>query len=211
MIVIGLTGSMGMGKSETSRMFTEEGGGPVQSADDVVHHLYRAGGRGAKAIEELEPDAIGRDGSVDRQRLRERLRLDPDLLERVEAVIHPLVQEERHSFVARAQEAGATFVVLEIPLLFETGAEKGVDTVVVVTAPESVQRERVLARPGMDQESYRRMLAKQTPDAEKQRRADHIIQTGDGMEAARTQVRAVLAKLGLRPPSERRSATEAGS
>ena len=204
MIVIGLTGSIGMGKSETSRMFMEEGGGPVQSADDVVHRLYRAGGRGAEAIEKLEPDAISRDGSVDRQRLRERLRLNPDLLQRVEAAIHPLVQEERDCFVARAQEAGAAFVVLEIPLLFETGAEKGVDTVVVVTAPESVQRERVLARPGMDQESYRRMLAKQTPDTEKRRRADHIIQTGDGMEAARSQVRAVLATLGIRPSSEQR-------
>ena len=148
MIVIGLTGSIGMGKSVTSRLFMEEGGGPVQSADDVVHRLYGVGRRGTQAIAELAPQAISGDGSVDRTRLRERIRRNPDLLKRVEAAIHPLVREERNRFVANAKEAGAPFVVLEIPLLFETGAEKGVDKVVVVTAPESVQRERVLARPG---------------------------------------------------------------
>ncbi len=198
MIVIGLTGSIGMGKSCTADMFAKEGAGPVQSADDVVHVLYGANAPGAKAMADIAPEAIAADGSVDRRSLRKRILAEPDLLHRVEAAVHPLVRKERENFLAAAKAAGAAFAVLEIPLLFETGTECEVDTVVVVSAPEDVQRERVLSRSGMDEQLFRDLLAQQMPDSEKRARADHVIDTGRGMTAARSQVREILTALGIR-------------
>ena len=197
MIVIGLTGSIGMGKSCTARMFAELGGGSSQSADDIVHRLYAAGAPGARAIEAIAPGVMAEDGSVDRKRLRRRLKAEPELLRGIEAAVHPLVREERERFLAEAEAAGARFAVLEIPLLFETGAEREVDAVVVVSAPETVQRQRVLSRPGMDEAAFQGMRARQMPDPEKRRRADHVIDTGRGLEVARAQVRGVLRALGL--------------
>ena len=196
MRVIGLTGSIGMGKSRTAEMFAEAGG-RVLSADVLVHRLYAAGGAGAGVIAELAPDALTADGAVDRGRLRQLVREDSDLLARVEAAIHPLVRRARDRFVAGCRAEGSPFVVLEIPLLFETGGEGEVDVVVVVTAPAAVQRQRVLARPGMDEESFRALLARQWPDAAKRRRAQHVIDTGAGPAAARRRVREILDTLGL--------------
>ncbi len=197
MIVIGLTGSVGMGKSVTAGMLVEEGGGALQSADAVVHALYAADGEAAAVLGAVLPDVIDADGSVDRPRLRARVQAEPELLERVEEIVHPLVRRERERFLARAESDGAPFAVLEIPLLFETGSEREVDVVVVASAPESVQRERVLARPGMTEAMLRGFLAKQTPDAEKRIRADYVVETGEGLEAARAQVRQLLVRLGL--------------
>ena len=197
MIVIGVTGSIGMGKSVTARLFVEEGDGALQSADDVVHALYGPGGAAALALVRCLPEILSRDGSVDRARLRERIQARPALLRRVEAVVHPLVRQERERFLARAEEADASFAVLEIPLLFETGMEREVDTVVVASAPEEVQAERVLSRPGMTEPAFHELLSRQVPDSVKRSRADHVIETGRGIEFARAQVRLVLDRLGL--------------
>ena len=198
MIVIGLTGSIGMGKSVTAAMFSEEGGGPVQSADAVVHELYQAEGAGSAVIGKIAPESLAEDGSVDRDRLRRRVQEEPGLLQQVENAVHPLVRQERERFLAEAEAAGSPFAVLEIPLLFETGAERELDTVVVVSAAEAVQKKRVLSRPGMDEQAFQALLAKQMPDSEKRARADHVIDTGHGKESARLQVRQVLVTLGIR-------------
>ena len=202
MIVIGLTGSIGMGKSVTATLFSEEGGGPVQSADAVVHDLYAAGGSGAAVIAEIAPETLAEDGSVDRERLRQRVQEQPGLLQQVEGSVHPLVRRERDRFLSAAEAGGSPFAILEIPLLFETGAERDVDIVVVASAPEAIQKERVLSRPGMDEPAFRALLAQQMPDSEKRFRADHVIDTGQGMESARAQVRQVLATVGIRPRAE---------
>lgn len=191
MIVLALTGSIGMGKSTTAMMFAEEGV-PVWDADSVVHELYGAGQPGSAAIAAIAPDAVGPAG-VDRAKLRAAIIEDGAILKRVEAVIHPLVGKDRASFLDRARVAGHALVVVDIPLLFEGGGERNVDGVVVVTAPAAVQRERVLSRPNMTGEAFEAILSKQVPDAVKRQKADHLIDTSFGMDHARHRVREIIA------------------
>jgi dephospho-CoA kinase len=181
---LGLTGSVGMGKSTTARLFAEAGV-PVWDADAAVHEIYRAGGAGAAALADLVPDAIG-GGAVDRDRLRQLVANDPTLLARIETRIHPLVAADRADFIAR--HATAALLLFDIPLLYETGAEAWLDGVLVVTAPAEVQRRRVLSRPGMSDAMLAVVLARQLPDAEKRARADFVIPTDAGIEAARAAV-----------------------
>ncbi len=188
---LGLTGSIGMGKSTTAGFFAEAGV-PVWDADAAVHRLYAPGGDGVVALKDLAPQAI-RDGGVDRDALRHAIARDPGLLPRVEARIHPLVAADRARFLA--EHADADLVLLDIPLLFETGAEGGLDAVLVVTAPPEVQRVRVLARPGMDEAALSAILARQMPDAEKRARADFVLDTGEGLEAARARVLSLIATI----------------
>lgn len=193
MIVLGLTGSIGMGKSTTAKMFAEAGI-PVWDADSTVHRLYAAGEAGAQAIAGIAPQAIT-DGAVDRNKLRDAILKDPDLLNKVEAVIHPLVGRDRAEFLREARENGQKIAVVDIPLLFEGGGERNVDQVVVVTAPASVQRARVLERPGMTVKAFEAILAKQVPDAVKREKADHLIDTSLGPEHATRRVAEIIASL----------------
>ncbi len=196
MIVLGLTGSIGMGKTTTARLFAEEGV-PVHDADAAVHRLYD--GEAGGLIEREFPGTTVA-GRVDRTRLAGRVVGDPQALKRLEAIVHPLVRKSENAFLEDARRRGAPVVVLDIPLLFETGGDARVDAVVVVTAPAEVQRERVLARPGMTAEKFEALLAKQMPDAEKRRRADFIVDSGHGLEPARAQVRDILAKAATMTP-----------
>jgi dephospho-CoA kinase len=191
MIVLGLTGSIGMGKSTTASMFAEAGI-PVHDSDETVHRLYA--GKAAPLVEEAFPGTTSA-GVVDRAELGARVLGDPAALKRLEAIIHPLVRADAEAFLARNRASGAPLVVLDIPLLFETGGRARVDKVVVVTAPAEVQRARVLARPGMTEEKLGAILAKQVPDEDKRRRADFVIDTGHGLDAARRQVDAIIAGL----------------
>lgn len=193
-IVIGLTGSIGMGKSTTASMF-EARGVPVFDADAAVHQLYAPGGRAVALIRAVFPDAIGEDGGVDRSVLGEHMRADPLNLDVLTSFIHPWVREMRRDFMARAKAEGAGAVLFDIPLLFETGGEAEVDVTVVVTAPIEIQRRRVLSRPGMSEALFENLLARQMPDAEKRECADYIISTADGFEAAQARVDAVLADI----------------
>lgn len=193
MIVLGLTGSIGMGKSTTAAMFAEAGI-PVWDADAAVHRLYAAGGEGSPAIARLVPRAVS-DAGIDRTKLRAAILADAGLLPQVEAAIHPLVAADRNRFLTEARAQGAPLVLCDIPLLYETGAEKWLDKVAVVTAPAEVQRQRVLARPGMTEEVFSAILAKQVPDAEKRSRADFVIDTGQGLEPVRRQVAGIIAGL----------------
>jgi dephospho-CoA kinase len=191
MIVLGLTGSIGMGKSVTARMFADAGI-PVHDSDEAVHRLYS--GPAAPLVEAAFPGTVI-DGTVDRQALAKRVLSDPAALKTLEAIVHPLVRTDADAFLARHREAGKPLVVLDIPLLFETGGRAGVDKVAVVTAPAAVQRERVLARPGMTAEKFAAILASQIPDAEKRRQADYLIDTGYGLEHARQTVVEIIASL----------------
>lgn len=193
MITIGITGSIGMGKS-TALAILADLGVPVWSADEAVHRLYGPGGAGAEAIRALVPDAVG-PGGVDRVRLRQAVLADPGLLGRIEAAIHPLVEADRKAFLARARASGAPVAACDIPLLFETGAEACLDKVIVVSAPPAAQRARVLARPGMTEAALDAILARQVPDADKRARADYVIDTGGSKEATREQLRRILAEL----------------
>lgn len=193
MIVLGLTGSIGMGKSTTLAAFAAEGV-PVWDADAAVHRLYGPDGAGTRAIRALVPEAVG-PGGVDRTRLRAAILADPALLQRIEAAIHPLVAADRDAFLDRARASGAPLAVCDIPLLFETGAETWLDKVAVVSASPEQQRARVMDRPGMTEAAFDAILAKQVPDAEKRVRADYIIDTGQSKEHAQAQVRVLLAKL----------------
>jgi dephospho-CoA kinase len=186
MFKLGLTGSIGMGKSATAAMF-RAAGVPVHDADEVVHALYR--GRAAPLIEAAFPGTVI-DGTVDRALLSRVLFDDESRLRALERIVHPLVREERDAFLA--ENAYAPVVVLDIPLLFETGGERDTDAVALVSAPESVQRDRVLARPGMTEEKFRAILGKQMPDSEKRRRAHFLIETGFGFAHAERRVGAVL-------------------
>lgn len=193
MIVVGLTGSIGMGKSTIGKLF-EAAGVPLYDADAEVHKLYARGGA-AVALLEAEFPGVTRDGAVDRAALSARVLNDDRAMKTLESIVHPLVGESRAGFFERARQAGADLVVLDIPLLFETGGEGRVDKVVVVTAPADQQRERVLAREGMTVEKFEAINARQTPDAEKRRRADYVIDTGGDFEATKAQVRQVIAAL----------------
>jgi dephospho-CoA kinase len=197
-IVVGLTGSIGMGKSTTLAAFADLGA-PVWDADAAVHRLYGPGGAGVEPIRALVPDAAGPGPhgkeSVDRARLRAAILAEPALLERIEAAIHPLVAADRDAFLAEARASGAALAVCDIPLLFETGADTWLDQVVVVSAPAEIQRARVLKRPGMTEEALDAILARQMPDAEKRARADFIVDTGGPKDQARAQAAAILAKL----------------
>jgi dephospho-CoA kinase len=193
MKVIGLTGSIGMGKSTTAAMF-REAGIPVYDADAAVHDLYGEGGAAVGPVGEAFPGVV-KDGRVDREALRQAVLGKPDELKRLNAIVHPLVGRDRVGFFERAQEEGADMVVLDIPLLFETGGHANVDAVVVVSAPADVQRERVLARPGMTPDRLDAILAQQMADAEKRARAHYIVDTSRGLEPAREQVRAIIAAL----------------
>ena len=190
MIVLGLTGSIGMGKSATAAMFRDEGV-PVFDADAAVHALYQ--GQAAPLVEAAFPGTVS-DGVVDRVALGHRVLGDSQAMARLEAIVHPLVRAARERFIAEARAVGVPVVVLDIPLLFETGGCADVDHVVVVSAPESVQKARVLARGGMTPERFAAILAKQMPDARKRSLASIVIETGEGFEAARAQVRGILAR-----------------
>jgi dephospho-CoA kinase len=191
LIILGLTGSIGMGKSTTAAMF-RDAGVPVYDADAAVHALYR--GAAVAPVEAAFP-GVSQDSEIDRERLRQRVLGDPAALRRLEAIVHPLVAAEREAFVRAAAARHEPLIVLDIPLLFETGAERTVDQIVVVSAPEAVQKARVLARPGMTPDRLSAILAQQMPDAEKRRRASFVIDTGHGLETARAQVADLLAKL----------------
>lgn len=191
MIIIGLTGSIGMGKSTTSDMFKSLGV-PVISADEIVHDLYSA--EAAPLIEAAFPGTAPH-GVVDREILSARLMAAPQEFKRLETIIHPLVRAREKQFVDAAAARGEPMVLLDIPLLFETGSTDRVDVVVVVSCAPEIQRERVMARPGMTAEKFEAILARQTPDAEKRTRADYVIDTGRGLEAARSQVAEIVAAL----------------
>ena len=188
MIILGLTGSIGMGKSTTAEMF-REAGVDVYDADATVHALYS--GAATPLVEAAFPGTSD-GGVVDRKKLGDRVLGDADALKRLEAIIHPLVHGEQQKFLAAAREAGAKLVVLDIPLLFEGGRENTVDAVIVVTASEEIQRERVLARPGMTNERFENILEKQIPDAVKREKADFLIDTGLGMDAAKKKVAEII-------------------
>jgi dephospho-CoA kinase len=191
MFVLGLTGSIGMGKSTAAAMFRAEGI-EVHDADAVIHALYR--GEAAPLIEATFPGTT-RDGVVDRALLGALVLDDPTALTRLEAIVHPLVAASRDAFLAEAEKKGAKVVVLDVPLLFETGGDRKVDAVVLVTAPEAVQKERVSRRSGMTPERLAVILARQRPDAEKRAQAHFIIDTGGEFAATARQVRAILRAL----------------
>ena len=191
MMVLGLTGSIGMGKSTTARLFAELGI-PVNDADQVVHDLYR--GEAVAPIGAIFPDAV-RDGFVDRTVLAQNLAKNPAKFKDLEAIVHPLVRERERQFLEAQKAAGADMVVLDIPLLFETGGAERVDRIVVVSCDADIQRRRVLERPGMTREKFEMILSRQLPDAEKRARADYVIDTGHGIEAARKRVIEIIAEV----------------
>lgn len=190
MILLGLTGSIGMGKSTTAGFFAEAGA-LIWNADEAVHRLYAAGGPAVAPIAAAF-DGVVVDGAVDRTRLAAALGQDDAAFKTLEAIVHPLVGMDRAHALAEARERGVKLAVVDIPLLFETGGDAFVDAVVVVSAPADVQRQRVLAREGMTQERLDAILARQMPDAEKRARADFIIDTSGGLDHARDQVLAVV-------------------
>ncbi|KRD60684.1 dephospho-CoA kinase [Ensifer sp. ENS10] len=194
MIVLGLTGSIAMGKSTTAQMFRDFGV-PVNDADEVVHQLYR--GEAVAAVEAAFPGTT-KDGEIDRAELSRQLMEAPGRLSELEAIVHPLVRKKEQEFLAKYAATAAPFVVLDIPLLFETEAEKRVDRVVVVTCSAELQRERALKRPGMTEEKLAMILARQVPDSEKRKRADYIIDTSDSFDVTRGQVKAVVDELAAR-------------
>jgi dephospho-CoA kinase len=189
MLILGLTGSIGMGKSTTAKLFMEAGV-PVYDADAAVHQLYE--GEAAPAIEAAFPGTtIG--GKVDRAKLSKRVVHDPAAMKQLEQIVHPMLGASRQKFFDDAEAAGAPVVVVDVPLLFETGGEKRVDAVVVVSTSPELQRERVLARGTMDEEKFNSILARQMPDAEKRKRADFIVDTSHGLDPVRDRIRDILA------------------
>ncbi len=195
MFILGLTGSIGMGKTTTAGLFAEEGA-PVHDADAAVHRLYE--GEAAPLIEAAFPGST-RNGRVDREKLGKLVLGNEVALKRLEHIVHPLVQKQEAKFIAAAKARNVPVVVLDIPLLFETGGEARVDAVVVVSAPADMQKLRAFERPGMTEEKFKAILANQMPDAEKRARADFIVDTGRGIEYARGQVRRILEEIAKMP------------
>ncbi len=195
MFVLGLTGSIGMGKSTTAKFFAAEGV-HVHDADAVVHRLYE--GEATAAIEAAFPGAT-RGGKVDRAALGKRVLGDDAAIKRLEAIVHPLVAQARERFLAEAERSGAAVAVLDIPLLFETGGDVHCDAVVVVSAPNDTQRQRAFERAGMTEAKLAAIMAKQLPDAEKRRHADFVVDTSKGFEAAQAQVRDILKAIATMP------------
>ena len=185
---LGLTGSIGMGKSTTGRMFTELGH-PLWDADAAVHRLYAQGGAGVAPVGAAFPAAL-KDQAIDRSALKAVLAADPAALKRLEAIVHPLVAQDRAQFIENAKKNGAKIAVLDIPLLFETGGQSQMDGVAVVSTDAETQRQRVMARPGMTAETFAMILSRQMPDAEKRALADWVIPT-DTLENARAAVIAI--------------------
>lgn len=196
MLLIGLTGSIGMGKSETAKMFRELGV-PVYDADAAVHKLYEKGGKAVEPLRAVFPAAI-LDDAVDRKALSRCVIGLPDEMKKLEAIVHPLVGEAQMEFLRESMAAGQAMAVLDIPLLYETGGETRVDVVVVVSAPYDIQKTRVLARPDMDEAKFAAIHAKQVPDAEKRRRADFVVESDKGLDHARAQVAAIVEALKTR-------------
>ncbi len=190
MILLGLTGSIGMGKSTTTEMFAGEGA-VIWNADDAVHALYAQGGAAIGPVGDAFPGVVV-DGAVDRGRLAAALGRDEIAFRRLETIVHPLVAQGRMADLEAARANGVRLAVLDIPLLFETGGDRAVDAVVVVTAPAEVQADRVLSRPGMTRDRFEAILARQMPDAEKRRRADFVIDTSRGLDVARECVREIV-------------------
>ena len=199
MFVLGLTGSLGMGKSATAKMFAEEGV-PVHDADAAVHRLYEA--EAAPLIEAAFPGTTG-GGKVDRDKLAQRVLGDAAAIKKLEAIVHPLVRNSEEKFLVEAERKGAAVAVLDIPLLFETGGDDRCDAVIVVSAPSDVQRARVFERSGMTEQKFAAILAKQMSDAEKRKRADFVVDTSKGFDAARAQVRDILARVAIMPKRRR--------
>jgi dephospho-CoA kinase len=195
MFILGLTGSLGMGKSATAKMFAEEGV-PVHDADAVVHRLYD--GEATPQIETAFPGTT-KDGKVDRDALAKRVLGDAAAIKRLEQIVHPLVGAASARFLAEAERQGATVAVLDVPLLFETGGDARCDAVVVVSAPANVQRTRAFERPGMNEGKLAAILAKQMSDEEKRARADFVVDTSKGFDAARAQVRDILKAVARMP------------
>jgi dephospho-CoA kinase len=195
MLIIGLTGSIGMGKSTTLQMFANEGV-PVYDADAAVHAVYS--GPAVPVVEAAFPGTTA-DGKVDRQKLSQRVLGNPEALKKLEQIVHPLLGAHRQKFLEDAEKAGAPIVLMDVPLLFETGGEKRMDAIIVVSAPAELQRERVLARENMTQEKLDAILARQTPDAEKRKRADFVVDTSRGLEPVRADVKDILAKVAKMP------------
>jgi len=193
MITLGLTGSIGMGKSATGQMFADEGC-PVYDADAEVHRLYAKGGAAVGPVEAAFP-GVEADGAIDRARLAERVVGDHAAMDRLNSIVWPLLGEGRKAFFRKAEEDGVAIVVLDIPMLFETGGERNMDAVVVVSAPAEVQRARVLAREGMSEAKLDGILARQMADEEKRARAHFVVDTSRGFNHAREQVRAIVAQL----------------
>ncbi|MDR6103735.1 dephospho-CoA kinase [Agrobacterium larrymoorei] len=194
MIVIGLTGSIGMGKTTTARLFAEEGV-PVCDSDALVHELYETDA--IAPIAAVFPKTV-REGKVDRAILSQMLRENPAQFSVLENIVHPLVRARQDAFILEQRAKGMAVALLDIPLLFETKAETRVDVVVVVSCAPDIQRERVLSRPGMTEAKFAMILARQMPDADKRRKADFVIDTGRGIEDAKAQVRSVLQALSRR-------------
>ena len=188
MLILGLTGSIGMGKSTTAKLFAEAGV-PVYDADAAVHQLYE--GEAAPLIEAAFPGTTT-SGKVDRAKLSGRVVHDQAAMRRLEEIVHPMLGASRQKFFDEAEAAGAPLVVVDVPLLFETGGEKRVDAVVVVTTSPELQRERVLARGTMDEEKFNSILARQVPDAEKRKRADFVVDTSHGLDPVRARIRDIL-------------------
>jgi dephospho-CoA kinase len=192
MIILGLTGSIGMGKSTTAKLFAEAGV-PVYDADASVHRLYE--GEAAPAIEAAFPGTTA-DGKVDRNKLSAQVVHDPAAMKQLERIVHPMLGASRQKFLLDAEQSGAPVAVFDIPLLFETGGEKRVDAVVVVTTTPEIQRQRILARDNMTHEKLDAILARQLPDAEKRARADFVVDTSDGLEPVRARIRDILRQAG---------------
>jgi dephospho-CoA kinase len=197
MLKIGLTGSIGMGKSTTAKLFAEAGL-PVNDADAVVHDLYN--GEAAPLVDAAFPGSM-KDGTVDRRELARQLGLQPDDFTKLEQIVHPLVRKQEAAFIAREGQRGSSMIVLDIPLLFETGAEARVDVTVVVSCDPQIQRQRVLARPGMTEEKFNMIMSRQTPDEKKRLKADYVIDTGHGIDLARARVADIIADLKQRMAS----------
>jgi dephospho-CoA kinase len=195
MRILGLTGSIGMGKSTTAKLFMEAGV-PVYDADAAVHKIYE--GEAAPAVEAAFPGTTV-NGKVDRAKLSAKVVRDPAAIKQLEQIVHPMLGASRQKFLAEAEQSGAPVVVMDIPLLFETGGEKRVDAVVVVTTSPESQRERILARGTMTHEALDAILARQLPDPEKRKRADFVVDTSHGLDPVRARIRDILAEVAKMP------------